>query len=119
MPPDRQCELETHEIHHIKELDCKPVVSLSFKHHAGDCTIWLVSTLILRENTLGLVRGFPPLFPFHKPHERLDSYLEYPPPSHATKAIHLLPSMPSPGFESRPYGTAVSFTNRFIGWAAE
>ncbi|GFU23977.1 hypothetical protein TNCV_3332051 [Trichonephila clavipes] len=26
-------------------------------------------------------------------------------------------SMPSPGFEPSPYGTAVSVTNRYTGWA--
>ncbi|GFX39609.1 hypothetical protein TNCV_2103531 [Trichonephila clavipes] len=39
MPPDRQCQIETHEIHHGKWLVCTPVVDHSFKHHAGDSTI--------------------------------------------------------------------------------
>ncbi|GFW52246.1 hypothetical protein TNCV_2426931 [Trichonephila clavipes] len=30
------------------------------------------STPILRENTLGVVRGLSPLFPLHQPHERLE-----------------------------------------------
>ncbi|GFT33696.1 hypothetical protein TNCV_4382241 [Trichonephila clavipes] len=49
---------------------CKPVVSCSFEHHAGDRTFWLGSKPVLRENTLGVVRGLPPLFPFCQPHER-------------------------------------------------
>ncbi|GFX79104.1 hypothetical protein TNCV_3913891 [Trichonephila clavipes] len=48
---------------------CMPVVSRSFEHHTGDSTVFLVSTLILRENTLGVVRGIPPIFPFHQPQE--------------------------------------------------
>ncbi|GFW59844.1 hypothetical protein TNCV_2917261 [Trichonephila clavipes] len=43
-----------------------------------------------RENTLGMVRGLPPLFPFHQPHKQkdlwLDGYLEYP---HAAKALYI------------------------------
>ncbi|GFY36493.1 hypothetical protein TNCV_26991 [Trichonephila clavipes] len=31
--------------------------------------------------------------------------------------IHLQTSMPSPGFEARPYGTAVSVANRYTEWA--
>ncbi|GFY34191.1 hypothetical protein TNCV_2504941 [Trichonephila clavipes] len=30
--------------------------------------------------------------------------------------IHLQTSMSSPGFEPRPYGTAVSVTNHYTGW---
>ncbi|GFT39224.1 hypothetical protein TNCV_2897431 [Trichonephila clavipes] len=31
--------------------------------------------------------------------------------------IHLQTSIPSPGFEPRPYSKAVSFTNHYTGWA--
>ncbi|GFU85059.1 hypothetical protein TNCV_1553221 [Trichonephila clavipes] len=61
--PDRRVR-EVHRIHHGKGLGCTPVVSLSFEHHAGDSTIWLGSNPILR-----VVRGIPPVFPFHQPHE--------------------------------------------------
>ncbi|GFU14633.1 cytochrome P450 2J5 [Trichonephila clavipes] len=54
---------------------CTPVVSRSFEHDTGDSTIWLGSTPILRENTLEVVRGLPPLFPCHQPHERTCSKL--------------------------------------------
>ncbi|GFV00926.1 hypothetical protein TNCV_1387401 [Trichonephila clavipes] len=39
-----------------------PVVRLSFENHADDSRILLGSTPILRENTLGIIRGHSPLF---------------------------------------------------------
>ncbi|GFU06034.1 hypothetical protein TNCV_3395521 [Trichonephila clavipes] len=45
-------------------------VIFSFEHNAGGSTIWLGSTPILRENTLGVAKSLPPLWPFHQPHER-------------------------------------------------
>ncbi|GFU70201.1 hypothetical protein TNCV_5057931 [Trichonephila clavipes] len=57
MPPDRQCQIEAHESNHGKGLDCMPVFSYSFEHHAGYSTICVSSTPVLRENTLGVVRG--------------------------------------------------------------
>ncbi|GFX95948.1 hypothetical protein TNCV_2085281 [Trichonephila clavipes] len=33
--------------------------------------------------------------------------------------IHLQTSVPSPGFEPRPHGTAVSITNHYTRWAAK
>ncbi|GFT05099.1 hypothetical protein TNCV_531451 [Trichonephila clavipes] len=39
----------------------------SFEHHAGSSMIGLGSTPILKNTA---VRGFPPLMPFHPPHER-------------------------------------------------
>ncbi|GFV44999.1 hypothetical protein TNCV_2082101 [Trichonephila clavipes] len=33
--------------------------------------------------------------------------------------IHLQTSTPSPGFEPRPYGTTISVTNLYTGWATE
>ncbi|GFW12057.1 uncharacterized protein TNCV_4531221 [Trichonephila clavipes] len=96
--------MEVHEIPHGKCLSYTPVVIRSFEHHAGDTVIWLVSTPILRENTLE-GRHCPsislPLPPTIRGELRLDGYLEYP---HAVKAwgyskLHLQTSMPSPGFE--------------------
>ncbi|GFX87920.1 uncharacterized protein TNCV_4373851 [Trichonephila clavipes] len=60
----------------------------SFEHHTGDSTIWLRSTLILRKNTLEVVRDLPPLLllPTSRQDLRLDGYLEYP---HAAKARHI------------------------------
>ncbi|GFW13209.1 transposable element Tc3 transposase [Trichonephila clavipes] len=61
---------------------------------------------------MGVVRGLPPLFPFHQPHERTcGRRLFRVPPCHAG-TIHLQTPMPSPGFEPSPYGTA-----RFVEWA--
>ncbi|GFV39900.1 hypothetical protein TNCV_1850371 [Trichonephila clavipes] len=88
------------------------------EHHADDSTIWLSSTLILRESTLGwsgashlsssstnLTRGLRArrLFRVHPCREG---------------TVHLQASMPSPGFEHRPYFNAVSVTNPYAGWAA-
>ncbi|GFW65048.1 hypothetical protein TNCV_393141 [Trichonephila clavipes] len=58
MPPDRQYQIEAHEIHDGRGLDCTPVTSRIIEHHAGDWTIWLLFTPVLRENTLVVVRGF-------------------------------------------------------------
>ncbi|GFW28945.1 putative DD41D transposase [Trichonephila clavipes] len=35
MPPDRQYQIEVHEIHYGKGPDCTPVVSRSFEHHVS------------------------------------------------------------------------------------
>ncbi|GFT09499.1 hypothetical protein TNCV_5063351 [Trichonephila clavipes] len=47
-----------------------PVVSRRFEQHTGDRVIWLVSTPILKYNTLEMAKGLPPLFPFYHPYER-------------------------------------------------
>ncbi|GFW20623.1 hypothetical protein TNCV_1048461 [Trichonephila clavipes] len=47
-----------------------PVVFRILEHHTGDCTILLGSNQTLRENALRVIRGLPPLFPFHQHHER-------------------------------------------------
>ncbi|GFV35630.1 hypothetical protein TNCV_5016451 [Trichonephila clavipes] len=66
---------------------------------------------------LGAGQGLPPLFPFPQPHKRAASstaILEYP---YAVKALfYLKTSLPPPGFEPRPYGTAVSVANHYTGW---
>ncbi|GFW38127.1 DUF4817 domain-containing protein [Trichonephila clavipes] len=55
-----------------------------------------------------------PLPPTSRGDLRLNGYLKYP---HAEKTIHLQTPMSSPGFEPRPYGTAVSVANHYTGWA--
>ncbi|GFW17184.1 uncharacterized protein TNCV_2763071 [Trichonephila clavipes] len=45
------CQNEVHEIHHDKGR--MSVVTRSLEHPAGESTFWLVTTPILRENTLG------------------------------------------------------------------
>ncbi|GFX81054.1 hypothetical protein TNCV_1910471 [Trichonephila clavipes] len=49
---------------------CTPTVILSFEHHTDDSTFGLEFARILKENTLGVVRGLLPLFSFHQPHVR-------------------------------------------------
>ncbi|GFX92974.1 hypothetical protein TNCV_915231 [Trichonephila clavipes] len=70
MRPDRQYQVETHEIHHGKGLDCTPVVSLNSEHTASESMFLPVSNPVIRENTLWMVRGLQTLFPFQQPHER-------------------------------------------------
>ncbi|GFX73628.1 uncharacterized protein TNCV_1263971 [Trichonephila clavipes] len=67
---------------------CTPVVSCSFEHHTSVSTIWLVSTPILRENTIEGQRPTAslPLLPTSREDLRLDGYLEYP---HAAKALYV------------------------------
>ncbi|GFV26269.1 hypothetical protein TNCV_64581 [Trichonephila clavipes] len=82
---------------------CTPVISRSFGHHS---TIWLGSTPILREHpgdgqgsrlsspSKKLTRGFEVRGLFRVILCR-------------NGTVHSQTSMPSPGFEPRPYGTAV------------
>ncbi|GFX97760.1 hypothetical protein TNCV_456391 [Trichonephila clavipes] len=87
-----------------------PVVSSSFEHHIGDSTIWLVSPLILMEDTWG---GQGP----STNHPRgLASRRLFIVPTSREGTIHLQTSMSSPGFKSRPYSTAVSVANHYTGW---
>ncbi|GFW51111.1 hypothetical protein TNCV_3593931 [Trichonephila clavipes] len=91
------CQMEVHEIHHGKGLDCTPVVSRS-----------------LDSDHLGVVVGLPPLFPSTDltrgfAARRLFKVL----PCHEG-SIHLQTSMSSPQFEPRPYGTAVCVANYCI-----
>ncbi|GFV56289.1 hypothetical protein TNCV_106451 [Trichonephila clavipes] len=96
---------------------CTPVVHRSFEHHSDDSTFWLGSTPNLRENTLRLIRGLPPLFPFHQPHERTCVTITNKSTQCRKSIIYLQTSMPSPEFEPRTYGTAVSVTNHYTGGA--
>ncbi|GFW39360.1 hypothetical protein TNCV_1833431 [Trichonephila clavipes] len=55
----------------------------SIEHYAGDSTIWLVFTPILRESTLGEDQGSPTSHPLPRTSQedlRLDGCLEYPMP---------------------------------------
>ncbi|GFS95113.1 uncharacterized protein TNCV_2704681 [Trichonephila clavipes] len=72
----------------IVDIEITPVVSLSFEHHAGDSTILLGSTQILRENNLEVVRGLQLSSRSTTSREDLllDGYLECP---HATKALYI------------------------------
>ncbi|GFT08529.1 hypothetical protein TNCV_5024291 [Trichonephila clavipes] len=106
-----QVVIKAHEIPHGKRLHCTPVIR-SFEPYAGDSTIWLVSTLILRP--LWVVRGIPPLFPFppiSREDLRLDGYLEY---LYAEKAqyIYKHPCLLR-HFDPRPYGTVVNVSTHY------
>ncbi|GFW93495.1 transposable element Tc1 transposase [Trichonephila clavipes] len=50
-----------YKMYNGRRIDCTPVFSLNLEHHAGDSTIWLISTPILRENALEVVRYLPSL----------------------------------------------------------
>ncbi|GFY21165.1 hypothetical protein TNCV_3992091 [Trichonephila clavipes] len=91
-----------------------PVVSHSFEQQ--DSTIWLISTPALWENTFRVTRS---LF---SPSTNLTRGLaarwlfRVPPSREGT--IHLQITMPSSGLEPRTYGTTVSVTHHYTGWAA-
>ncbi|GFY14348.1 hypothetical protein TNCV_1021131 [Trichonephila clavipes] len=62
----------------------------------------------------------PPNFlPFHQPPERTCSSMAIQSTPCHKGSINLQTSMLSPGFESRPYETAVSVTNYYIRWSAK
>ncbi|GFW75115.1 hypothetical protein TNCV_448201 [Trichonephila clavipes] len=46
------------------------------EYHTGDSTIWFGSTPILRENTLGVVMDWPPIFVPLPPNSREDLLLK-------------------------------------------
>ncbi|GFU83318.1 hypothetical protein TNCV_3739291 [Trichonephila clavipes] len=88
----------------------------SFEHHTGDSTIWLDTTSIFRGNTL----GWSGTSHFSSPSTNLTRGLatrrlfRVPPCRKGT--LPLQTHMPSPGFELRLNGTAVSVTNRYTRW---
>ncbi|GFW99074.1 hypothetical protein TNCV_3008441 [Trichonephila clavipes] len=79
--------------------------SRSFDNFSDNRTIWLGSTAIGLGLPTNLTKGLAArrLFRVPKCH---------------TSTMHLQTSTPSPGFEPRPYGTAVSITNNYTGWVA-
>ncbi|GFV48156.1 hypothetical protein TNCV_3554351 [Trichonephila clavipes] len=81
---------------------------LSFEPHAGDSTILICSTPILRENTLGVVKGLPPLSPSTNLTRGLAARRLFRVPRCREGTVHLQTSMPLAGFEPRPYDIAVS-----------
>ncbi|GFW93755.1 hypothetical protein TNCV_4220361 [Trichonephila clavipes] len=97
-------------------IDIKRDRSRSFEHHTGGSTIWLVSTPILKEDTLGW-SGASHISSPSTNHTRgfaARGLFIVPPCREGT--THLQASMSSPEFEPRPYGTAVSFANHYTGW---
>ncbi|GFT90500.1 hypothetical protein TNCV_4491881 [Trichonephila clavipes] len=87
-----------------------------FEHHARDSTSLLGSTPILRENTLGWLRAFHLSCPSTNLTRGLAARRLFKVSPCCKGTIHLQTSMPSPGLELRPYGTAVSVTNHYTGW---
>ncbi|GFU57138.1 hypothetical protein TNCV_1780011 [Trichonephila clavipes] len=115
-PPDWQCQIDAHEIHRGKGLHIRLSLAVALNSMPVTSNIWLVSSPILRENTLGVVRGLSS--PSTSLTRGLVARRLFRVPSCRVGTIHLQTSMPSPGFEPRPYGTAGSVTNHFTGWAA-
>ncbi|GFX22882.1 hypothetical protein TNCV_2606241 [Trichonephila clavipes] len=96
-----------------------PVVSCSFDHHAGDNTIWLSSTPILRENIRRWLEDSQLSSPSTSLTTELAARWLFRVPSCHKGTIYLQTSMLSLGFEPRPYDTAVSVTNYYIRWGAK
>ncbi|GFW97850.1 hypothetical protein TNCV_1426131 [Trichonephila clavipes] len=86
----------------------------NFEHHAGGSTILLGFIPILRENTVG-GQGHPTSLPLPPTSREVTRRLFRVPPC-LKGTIYLQTSMPSPGFELRPYGTAVP--NLYTRWEA-
>ncbi|GFV83337.1 transposable element Tcb2 transposase [Trichonephila clavipes] len=83
-----------------------------------------LSRMRARSPTLGgdstILLGFTPTFEGKRSGvgQRPPTYLPFSPTQPCRKgSIHLLRSMPFPGFEPRPYGIAVSVTIHYTGWA--
>ncbi|GFX61573.1 hypothetical protein TNCV_2745481 [Trichonephila clavipes] len=89
-----------------------PVVSRSLEYHTGDSTILLVPTSIFEGKHLSGGQGPSPSTNLTRGHAARQLF-RVPPCRKGT--IHLQTSMPSPGFEPSPYGTAVSITNYYTG----
>ncbi|GFX19295.1 hypothetical protein TNCV_3014341 [Trichonephila clavipes] len=94
------------------------VVSFSFEHLADDRAILLDSAPIFRKYTLGVVRAFYLSSSCTNLARRLAARRLFRVPPCRKGTIHLQTSMPSPGFEPKPNGTAASVTNHYTGWAA-
>ncbi|GFV61759.1 uncharacterized protein TNCV_189161 [Trichonephila clavipes] len=83
----QQCQIEAQEIHRGIGFRCMPF-RCNFDHYAGDNTIWLCSTPILREN----IQRWLEASQLSSPSSNLmrefaaRGYSEY---SHATKALHI------------------------------
>ncbi|GFU87236.1 hypothetical protein TNCV_738131 [Trichonephila clavipes] len=92
------------------------VVSRSYEHHAGNITIGLSSTLIFRENTLGMVRDSHIFSPSTNHQRVLSARRLFRVPPCLKGTIQLQTYMPSPVFEPWPNGKAVSVTNQNTEW---
>ncbi|GFW13729.1 hypothetical protein TNCV_2105531 [Trichonephila clavipes] len=93
------------------------VVSYSFEHLAGDRTIQLGFTPILKENTLGVVRGLTLSSLSTNLTRGLAARWLFRVPPYRKCTMHLQISMFSQGFEPSNYGNVVSVANHYTGWA--
>ncbi|GFU44289.1 hypothetical protein TNCV_3041301 [Trichonephila clavipes] len=84
-----------------------------------DSTILLGSTPVLSKNTLGVVRASHLSSSSTNLTKGLAARWLFRVPPCLEGTIHLQTSMPSPGFEPKPYGTAVSVTNHYTRQAAQ
>ncbi|GFV41088.1 hypothetical protein TNCV_2666791 [Trichonephila clavipes] len=96
-----------------------PVVICSFEHDAGDNTIWLGSTPILRENIQRWSEASQLSSPSTNLMRELAAQWLFRVPLCNKGTIHLQTSMLSQEFEPMPYDTAVSVTNYYIRWTAK
>ncbi|GFW17946.1 hypothetical protein TNCV_2231271 [Trichonephila clavipes] len=92
-------------------------MSYSFEYHTGDSMIWLSPTLILRESTLG-DQGPYLSSPSIDLTIELAARRLFSVPPHRKGTIHLLTSMPSPGFKLKLNDTASSVTSHYTRWVA-
>ncbi|GFY28093.1 hypothetical protein TNCV_4394271 [Trichonephila clavipes] len=61
---------DVHEIHPDKELDVRLSLTVAVRTMHVTVRFGFGSNPILKESNLEVIRGLPPLFPFHQPYER-------------------------------------------------
>ncbi|GFV59840.1 hypothetical protein TNCV_4739681 [Trichonephila clavipes] len=89
------------------------------EHHAGDSTILFGFDRISKENTLGGSGASHMSSPFTNLTRRLRALRLFRVSPCRKGPLHLQTSIPTQGFEPRPYGTsvsAVSVANHYTGW---
>ncbi|GFX06173.1 hypothetical protein TNCV_642191 [Trichonephila clavipes] len=88
MPPDRQCQIETHEIHHGKGLDCHLSLAVALKTTGDNMILARFQPNFKGEHPGGDQRSPTsfPVPPTSRSNLRLDGYLEYP---HVAKALYI------------------------------
>ncbi|GFV01827.1 hypothetical protein TNCV_2550811 [Trichonephila clavipes] len=80
-----------------------PVVNRNLEHHTGDSKTFLGSTPILKKSNCGVVRRLPLLFPSTNLTREGAARRLFRVPPCRKGIIHLQTSLPSPGFELKPY----------------
>ncbi|GFW43795.1 hypothetical protein TNCV_4771441 [Trichonephila clavipes] len=109
------CQIETHEIDRSKGLEARLWLAVALSTVQVAVLFGSVIPQFCGRTSWRWSGASPPVsLPLPRTTREdwhFDGYLAYP---HAAKA--LLTSMPSPGFEPWPYGTAVSVTKLYTGW---